>query len=101
MPTFVRPPSGPLSGLRIVELSGIGPAPFCAMVLSDFGAEVVRVDRAAGVRGGDPATPPPHAWNRGRRSIGVGNSRQQQDVFDGHGWHDYLLGIQSAPGNIN
>jgi alpha-methylacyl-CoA racemase len=41
------------------------------MVLSDFGAEVVRVDRASGVRGGDPAVPPPHVYNRGRRSIGV------------------------------
>jgi alpha-methylacyl-CoA racemase len=69
--SFTRPPSGPLTGLRIVELSGIGPAPFCAMVLADFGAEVVRVDRASGVRGGDPAAPPPHVYNRGRRSIGV------------------------------
>ncbi|HVM65412.1 MAG TPA: CaiB/BaiF CoA-transferase family protein [Acidimicrobiales bacterium] len=68
---FVRPPSGPLTGVRVIELSGIGPAPFCAMVLSDFGAEVVRVDRASGVRGGDPAVPPPHVYNRGRRSIGV------------------------------
>ncbi len=68
---FTRPPSGPLTGLRIVELSGIGPAPFCAMVLADYGAEVVRVDRASGVRGGDPAGPPPHVYNRGRRSIAV------------------------------
>jgi alpha-methylacyl-CoA racemase len=68
---LVRPPSGPLTGVRVIELSGIGPAPFCAMVLSDFGAEVVRVDRASGVRGGDPAVPPPHVYNRGRRSIGV------------------------------
>jgi alpha-methylacyl-CoA racemase len=67
----VRPPSGPLTGLRVVELSGIGPAPFCAMVLADFGAEVIRVDRASAVRGGDPAVPPPHAYNRGRRSIAV------------------------------
>jgi len=69
--SFVRPPSGPLTGMRVVELSGIGPAPFCAMVLADFGAEVVRVDRASAVRGGDPTAPPPHAYNRGRRSIGV------------------------------
>ena len=71
MPDSVRPPSGPLTGLRVIELSGIGPAPFCAMVLADFGAEVVRVDRASAVRGGDPAVPPPHTYNRGRRSIGV------------------------------
>src|SRR5260370_674747 len=40
---------GPLAGVRIVELAGIGPGPFCAMLLSDMGAEVVRVDRAANV----------------------------------------------------
>src|SRR6202041_4155505 len=40
---------GVLSGLRVVELAGIGPAPFCAMLLADMGAEVVRVDRAANV----------------------------------------------------
>jgi alpha-methylacyl-CoA racemase len=68
---FVRPASGPLTGLRVVELAGIGPGPFCGMVLADFGAEVIRVDRAGSVRGGDPASPPPHIYNRGRRSIGV------------------------------
>ncbi len=36
---------GPLVGLRIVEFAGIGPAPFCGMILSDMGAEVIRVDR--------------------------------------------------------
>ena len=36
---------GPLSGYRIVELAGIGPGPFCGMMLSDMGAEVIRVDR--------------------------------------------------------
>src|SRR5438270_11927513 len=40
-------PMGPLEGVRIVELAGIGPGPFCAMLLSDMGAEVIRVDRAA------------------------------------------------------
>ena len=43
---------GPLKGLRVIELAGIGPGPFCGMMLSDMGAEVVRVDRlpAPGVR---------------------------------------------------
>ena len=68
---FIRAPSGPLTGVRVIELSGIGPGPFCAMVLADFGAEVVRVDRADSVVGGDPSVPPPHVFNRGRRSIGV------------------------------
>jgi alpha-methylacyl-CoA racemase len=41
-------PSGPLSGLRVLELAGIGPAPFAAMLLGDLGAEVLRVDRPGG-----------------------------------------------------
>jgi alpha-methylacyl-CoA racemase len=40
--------SGPLSGLKIIEFAGIGPAPFCGMLLSDMGADVVRVDRKHG-----------------------------------------------------
>ena len=35
---------GPLSGVRIIELAGIGPGPFCAMMLADMGAAVIRVD---------------------------------------------------------
>jgi alpha-methylacyl-CoA racemase len=63
--------SGPLAGLKIIEIAGIGPGPFCAMMLADMGAEVIRVDRAGSVMGGDPATPPSDVLNRGRRSIGV------------------------------
>jgi alpha-methylacyl-CoA racemase len=62
---------GPLSGFKIVEIAGIGPGPFCAMMLADMGAEVIRVDRAQSVRGGDPDAPPADVLNRGRRSIGV------------------------------
>ena len=36
---------GPLSGFKIIEMAGIGPGPFCGMMLSDMGAEVVRVER--------------------------------------------------------
>ena len=60
--------TGPLTGYRIVELAGIGPGPFAAMMLSDMGAEVLRVDRAEAV--GEPAP----RWDvnaRGRRSVGV------------------------------
>ena len=39
---------GPLSGLKIVEFAGIGPGPFCGMLLSDLGADVVRIDRKGG-----------------------------------------------------
>jgi alpha-methylacyl-CoA racemase len=62
---------GPLAGVKVVEIAGIGPGPFAAMMLADMGADVVRVDRAGNVWGGDPATPPQDIMNRGRRSIGV------------------------------
>ncbi|MBI5942259.1 MAG: CoA transferase, partial [Caulobacterales bacterium] len=57
---------GPLSGLKIVEFAGIGPGPFCGMLLSDLGADVVRVDRKGG-RGGAPSD----VTSRGRRSIAL------------------------------
>ena len=65
--------SGPLSGIRIVEIAGIGPGPFAAMLLADLGADVLRVDRAQAVAPGAADETRPH-WdllNRGRRSIGV------------------------------
>ncbi|MCC6849423.1 MAG: CoA transferase [Deltaproteobacteria bacterium] len=62
---------GPLSGIRIVELVGIGPGPFACMLLADLGADVIRVDRAQNVSGGDPESPPADLLARGRRSIGV------------------------------
>ena len=68
--------SGPLAGVRVIEVAGIGPGPFAAMLLADLGADVLRVDRAQSV-GPDAANAAnadrPH-WdllNRGRRSIGV------------------------------
>ena len=45
---------GPLHGVKILEIAGIGPGPFAAMMLADMGADVVRVDRADKVYGGDP-----------------------------------------------
>ncbi len=58
---------GPLQGLKVVEFSGIGPGPFCAMMLADMGAEVTRVDRlVAGLLGGGNSV-----VDRGRRSIAV------------------------------
>lgn len=56
---------GPLTGIKIIELAGIGPGPFCGMMLSDMGAEVIRVDRLGSrARGQD-------VLNRGRKSIAV------------------------------
>jgi alpha-methylacyl-CoA racemase len=63
--------SGPLEGVRVIEIAGIGPGPFAAMMLADMGADVVRVDRAQKVSGGDPASPPIDLLGRGRRSVGV------------------------------
>ncbi|HEY2303466.1 MAG TPA: CaiB/BaiF CoA-transferase family protein [Acidimicrobiales bacterium] len=62
---------GPLNGCRIVELAGIGPGPFAGMMLSDMGADVIRVDRAQSVVTVDPARPSRDYLGRGRRSIGV------------------------------
>lgn len=44
---------GPLSGIRIVELGGIGPTLFCGMLLSELGADIIRIDRLHGYEGGD------------------------------------------------
>lgn len=62
---------GPLSGIKIIEIAGIGPAPFAAMMLSDMGADVIRIDRSSHCFGGDPSNPPKELFNRGRRSIGL------------------------------
>jgi alpha-methylacyl-CoA racemase len=55
----------------MIEFAGIGPGPFAAMMLSDMGAEILRIDRAQYVMGGDPAKPSLELLNRGRRSVGV------------------------------
>ena len=57
---------GPLQGVRVVEVAGIGPGPFCAMLLADMGAEVLRIDRPAS----SPAAHP-YVLARGRRSVAV------------------------------
>ncbi|MGE5270455.1 MAG: CaiB/BaiF CoA transferase family protein [Thiohalocapsa sp.] len=66
--------NGPLAGVRVIELAGIGPGPFCAMLLSDMGAEVIRVDRAANVGndvGREGEDPRFGLLQRGRRNIAV------------------------------
>src|SRR5690348_8396592 len=62
---------GPLEGIRVIEIAGIGPGPFCAMMLSDMGAEVLRVDRVDRVDPQRAERPPIDVLNRGRRSIAV------------------------------
>lgn len=65
---------GALDGLKVVEIAGLGPGPFCAMALADMGAEVLRVDRASAVEHADgrpETTQPDHLLYRGRRSVAV------------------------------
>lgn len=63
--------TGPLAGVKIVEFAGMGPAPYCGMLLSDLGAEIVRIDRAAAGGGGFGMDPRRDILNRGRRSIAM------------------------------
>src|SRR5918993_3682313 len=63
--------SGPLTGYKVIEIAGIGPGPFCAMLLADMGADVIRVDRAQSVRGPAPADPPKDVSLRNRRSVAI------------------------------
>jgi alpha-methylacyl-CoA racemase len=57
---------GPLSGLKVLEFAGIGPGPFCGMLLSDLGADVVRIDRK-----GSGRSSPADITARGRRSVAL------------------------------
>jgi alpha-methylacyl-CoA racemase len=62
---------GVLSGYKVVEFAGIGPAPMCAMLLSDMGAEVLRIDRAEDANLGIPTEAKYGVLNRGRRSVAI------------------------------
>lgn len=71
--------AGPLQGLRVIEMAGLGPAPFCAMLFADMGAEVVRIAR--------PGTPhdPHNILARGRGTLCIdlraaGAARQVLDI---------------------
>lgn len=62
---------GPLNGIRVIEMAGIGPAPFCGMLLADLGAEVIRIDRLSPSGLGVDFAPEHDLLNRGKRSIAV------------------------------
>ena len=62
---------GPLSGYRVIELAGIGPGPMCAMLLSDMGADVIRIDRTADAGLGIAMEQKWNLLNRGRKSIAL------------------------------
>jgi alpha-methylacyl-CoA racemase len=69
---------GPLEGVKVVELAGIGPGPFCAMMLADMGAEVIRVDRPDAVEeDADLDTPHFDLLRRGRPSLAVDLKRPE------------------------
>ncbi len=63
--------SGPLTGVKVLEIAGIGPGPFCGMLLADMGADVLRVDRLQGSDLGLPIEPKYDIMSRGRRSIAL------------------------------
>jgi alpha-methylacyl-CoA racemase len=63
--------SGPLSGLKVIEMPAIGPVPFCGMLLADLGADVLRIDREGDVDLGLPIEPKYELLGRGKRSLAL------------------------------
>jgi len=61
--------SGPLAGIQIIELAGLGPVPFAGMVLSDLGADVIRIERPGGSKDTPSSRPERDPLLRGRRSL--------------------------------
>src|SRR3984885_10540949 len=72
--------SGPLDGVRVLEFAGMGPTPFAVMMLSDMGAEVVRVDRI----GTRPPGPVPNQLHRGHLAAGRTGGRARRGF---PAWH--------------
>jgi len=69
--------SGPLTGVKVLEIAGIGPGPFCGMLLADMGADVLRVDRLHASDLGLPVEPKYDIMSRGRRSIALDLKRPE------------------------
>ncbi|QKT08475.1 CoA transferase [Gordonia sp. X0973] len=63
--------SGPLVGIRVIELGGVGPIPFACQLLADLGADIIRLDRPPGYDGGAPIEARFNLTNRSRRSAAV------------------------------
>ena len=73
--------SGPLRGVRIVEIAGLGPGPFAAMLLADLGADIIRVERKEGIAamkmmGMDPTK---DISNRGRSAIALDQGSEEHE----------------------
>ena len=71
--------TGPLAGLRVIELTGQGPGPYCGMILADYGCDVVTVDRPAEAAAVDHTRPATNPFMRGKRSIAL-DLKQPADV---------------------
>ncbi|MGH8945278.1 MAG: CaiB/BaiF CoA transferase family protein [Acidimicrobiia bacterium] len=84
---------GPLIGVTVVEMAGLGPTPFCGMMLADLGADVIRVDRLGAVVEGHTSSTRHDLHNRGKRSIGVDlkNEAGVEVVIDLAGAADALI----------
>ncbi len=67
----IAPAQGPLTGLKIIEIAGIGPGPFCAMLLADLGADILRIDRPQKAVVGIPRDTVNDITLRGRRSVAI------------------------------
>ncbi|TML86333.1 MAG: CoA transferase [Actinobacteria bacterium] len=63
--------TGPLAGLKVIELVGLGPGPFAGMLLADMGADVLRIDRVEAGQAVDRSQPASSAMNRGKWSLAV------------------------------
>ena len=81
---------GPLNGFKIIELAGIGPGPFCGMMLADMGAEVIRVERIGAAQA---TQAPKDVLTRSRRSIAV-------DLKSPEGVETVLRLVEKADGLI-
>lgn len=68
---MIEPRRGPLAGIRVIEFSGIGPSPMCAMLLADLGAEVITVERLEPPGNGVPRPREFDVCRRSRRSIAL------------------------------
>ncbi len=75
--SYTEDVSGPLSALRVMELSAIGPVPFCGMLFSDMGANVLRLDRVKEAGLGIGTAPGFDVFGRGKRSVGVDLKRRE------------------------
>lgn len=67
----INPANGPLNGLKIIEIAGIGPGPFCAMMLADLGADILRIDRPQKAIVGDKRDTLNDITLRSRRSVAI------------------------------